>query len=44
MPDIHCGMHNKLLKTMGSPVDTMGEIISSQCPYSGTFKIKVAYR
>ena len=32
MPDIHCGKQTKLSKTMGSPLDTMGEIISSQCP------------
>ena len=33
MPDIHCGKQTKLSKTMVSPLDTMGEIISSQCPY-----------
>ena len=34
MPNTHCGKHNKLSKTMGSPLDTMEEIISSQCPLS----------
>ena len=28
MPDIHCGKQTKLSKTMGSPLDTMVEIIS----------------
>ena len=32
MPDIHGGMQNKLSKTMGSPLDIMGEIIRSQFP------------
>ena len=32
MPDIHCCKQTKLSKTMGSPLDTMGEIISSRCP------------
>ena len=32
MPDIHCGKQIKLSKTMGSQLDTMGEIISSRCP------------
>ena len=32
MPNTHCGEHNKLSKTMGSPLDSMEEIISSQCP------------
>ena len=31
MPDIHCGKQTKLSKTMGSPLDTMVEIISSRC-------------
>ena len=31
MPDIHCGKQTKLSKTMGSQLDKMGEIISSQC-------------
>ena len=36
MPEIHCGTckQTKLSKTMGSPSDTMGEIISSQFPNS----------
>ena len=34
MPNTHCGKHNKLSKTMGSPLDSMEEIISSQCPYN----------
>ena len=33
MYDIHCGMQKKLSKTMGSPLDTMREIISSWYPY-----------
>ena len=32
MPNTHCGKHNKLSKTMGTPLDSMEEIISSQCP------------
>ena len=32
MPDILCGKQTKLSKTMGSQLDTMGEIISSRCP------------
>ena len=32
MPNTHCGKHNKLSKTMGSPLDSMEEIINSQCP------------
>ena len=32
MPNTHCGKHNKLSKTLGSPLDSMEEIISSQCP------------
>ena len=28
MPDIHCGMQNKLPKTMWVIMDTMGDIIS----------------
>ena len=32
MTNIHCGKQTKLSKSMGSTLDTMGEIISSQCP------------
>ena len=32
MPNTHCGKHNKLSKTMGSPLDSMEEIISSPGP------------
>ena len=32
MPDTHCGKQSKLSKTLGSPLYTMGKIISSQCP------------
>ena len=32
MPDILCGKQTKLSKTVGSPLHTMGEIISSRCP------------
>ena len=32
MSGINCGKQTKLSKTMGSPIDTMGEIISSRCP------------
>ena len=33
MPNTHCGKHNKLSKTMGSPLNLMEEIISSKCPF-----------
>ena len=42
MPDIHCGKQNKLSKNMGSPLDTMGEIISTRCP-STHFLKKILY-
>ena len=32
MPNTRCVKHNKLSKTMGSPLDSMEKIISSQCP------------
>ena len=32
MSDIYSGKQTKLSKTMGSPLDTMGEIFSSRCP------------
>ena len=33
MSNTHCGKDNKLSKTIGSPLDSMKEIVSSQCPY-----------
>ena len=30
-----CGMQQKLSNTMGSPLDTIGEIFSSRCPVVG---------
>ena len=32
MPHMYCEMQNKLLNTRGSPLGSMGEIISSLCP------------
>ena len=32
MPHMYCGMQNKLSNTRGSPLGSMGEIISSRCP------------
>ena len=32
MPHMYCEMQNKLSNTRGSPLGSMGEIISSQCP------------
>ena len=33
MPHMYCEMQNKLSNTRGSPLGSMGEIISSRCPY-----------
>ena len=32
MPHMYCEMQNKLSNTRGSPLGSMGEIISSRCP------------
>ena len=32
MPQMYCEMQNKLSNTRGSPLGSMGEIISSRCP------------
>ena len=32
MPHMYCEMQNKLANTRGSPLGSMGEIISSRCP------------
>ena len=32
MPYIYCEMQNKLSKTRESPLESMGQIISSWCP------------
>ena len=32
MSHIHCEMHNKLSKTSGVTMESMGKVISSQCP------------
>ena len=32
MPHMYCEMQNKLSNTRGSPLGSMGEIISSGCP------------
>ena len=39
MSDIHCGKQTKLSKTIGSPLDTMGEIIISLYPNRGTLSL-----
>ena len=33
MPYMYSEMQNKLSKTRESPLESMGQIISSQCPY-----------
>ena len=35
MPHMYCEMQNKLSNTKGSPLGSMGEIISSRCPIFG---------
>ena len=35
MPHMYCEMQNKLSNTRASPLGSMGEIISSRCPYRG---------
>ena len=32
MPYLYCEMQNKLSKTRESPLESMGQIISSRCP------------
>ena len=44
MPYMYSEMQNKLSKTRDSPLESMGQIISSWCPYSRNISVKVAAR
>ena len=45
MPYMYSEMQNKLSKTRESPLKSMGQIISSRCPYSEPYlEIEVYFR